>query len=161
MTTTQDELKRMGIETAYSSKGHFKTADWMSWSLASYISVPLVTSLLQALFIFSDFWNRVLSLLGLLFSFFALSSVLASNRDKANRAIEGHMDLGNKYLAIHKEIRILMADLTGVTTDQLTDLQERISELDRQTSRNRINLVGRWWMKARIKEEMDLGWLIG
>lgn len=160
MTTHAEELKRIAIETAYSSKGHFKTADWTSWSLASYVAVPMATSLIQALFTLPDIWDRALSLLGLLFSFLALTSLLASNRDRANRTIETHMDIGNKYLEIHKEIRILMANPDGITSEQLIELQRRVSELDRNSRRYRISLIGRLWSKMRIKEEMDLGWLL-
>lgn len=159
MITTKDELKRMVIETAYSSKGHFKTADWMGMSLAAYITVPMITSLLQAFFQFSDLLDRGLSFIGFLFSFLALSSVWANSRNKADRTMEMHIDLGNKYLAIYKEIRILMTNLGSVTSHTLTDLQQRISEIDHKTSKCKISFAGRWWTKFRINEEMDLHWV--
>lgn len=155
----KEEIKRMVIETAYSSKGHFKTADWMAISLASYICVPLATSLVSALFALSDAALRVVSFLGLFFSYLALSSVLANNRDKANRSIETHIDLGNKYLEIYKELRILTTDMSVVRADTLTALQRRISELDRATAKCKISFVGRWWSKLRIYSEMDLHWV--
>ena len=159
MTTIKDELKRMIIETAYSSKGHFKTADWMGLSLATYIVIPTVTSLLQVFYVFPDFIDRSLSFLGFLFSFLALSSVWANNRNEADRSIEMHVNLGNKYLAIHKEIRVLLADINNINTGILSDLQTRISEIDQKTSKCKINFAGRWWAKFRIKEEMDLNWV--
>jgi hypothetical protein len=159
MTTMKDELKRMVIETAYSSKGHFKTADAMGLSLAAYVTVPMVTSLLQAFFGFPDWANKTLSFVGFLFSFLALSSVLATNRDKANQSIENHIDLGNKYLEIYKEIRVRLTDINTVTTDMLSAWQGRISDLDRRTSKSKISLIGRWWSALRIKEEMDLHWV--
>lgn len=159
MTTINDELKRMVIETAYSSKGHFKTADSMGLSLGAYVAVPMITSILQTLFIFPELVNKILSFVGFLFSFLALNSVLASNRDKANRSIETHIDLGNKYLEIYKEIRVRLTDVSNVTTDMLAGWQSRISDLDRRTSKSKISLIGRLWSKLRIKEEMDLHWI--
>lgn len=161
MTTTKDEIKRMIIETAYSSKGHFKTADWMGLSLAAYVTVPMVTSLLQVFFTFPTWAENALSFAGFLFSFLALSSVLASNRDKANRSIEAHIDLGNKYLEIYKEIRVHLTNINAITTDTLSGWQNRISALDHQTSKSKISLIGRLWSKFRIKEEMDLQWVDG
>ncbi|MCK6462442.1 MAG: hypothetical protein L6Q29_01315 [Candidatus Pacebacteria bacterium] len=159
MTTTKNELKRMIIETAYSSKGHFKTADWMELSLAAYVSVPMITSLLQVFFAFPDLAERIISFVGFVFAFLALGSVMANNRDKANRSIETHIDLGNKYLEIYKEIRVRLTDINSVTADMLAGWQARISELDRRTSKSKISFAGRWWSKLRIKEEMDLQWV--
>lgn len=160
MTTTSEELKRIATETAYSSKEHFKTADWMGLSLAGYISIPMVTSLITIFFDFNPFIQQILAFTGILFSVLALNSALANNRERADKSIQEHMDLGNKYLAIHKEIRVRMADAGSVTTDMLAEFQRRISDLDLKTARNRISFVGRWWAKCKIVEEMDLDWLI-
>jgi hypothetical protein len=158
MIMIKDELKRMVIETAYSSKGHFKTADAMGLSLVAYVTIPMITSLLQAFFTFPDWADKSLSFTGFLFSFLALSSVLANNRDKANRSIETHIDLGNKYLEVYKEIRVCLTDVDKVTTEMLTAWQSRISALDGRTSKSKISFAGRIWSKFKIKKEMDLHW---
>lgn len=159
MITKKDEMKRMIIETAYSSKGHFKTADWMSLSLTAYVTVPMVTSLLQVFATLPIWADNTLSFLGFLFSGLALNSVLASNRDKANQSIEGHIDLGNGYLEIHKEIRIHLLEIDKVTSEMLSEWQEKISKLDRRTSKSKISCIGRFWSKIKIKKEMDLEWV--
>jgi hypothetical protein len=161
MTTIKDELKRMVIETAYSSKGHFKTADSMGLVLAAYVTIPMVTSLLQTFFAFPEWADKTLSFLGFLFSFLALSSVIASNRDKANQSIEAHIDLGNGYLEIYKEMRVRLTEIDKITPDMLAVWQERISKLDRRTSKSKISHIGRLWSKLRIWEEMDLHWVDG
>lgn len=150
----------MLIETAYSSKGHFKTADWMRLSLAALIVVPLLTSLVQAFFKLPEAVGNVLSFIGLLFSCLALTSVLAANKNKADEAMIGHTKLGNEYLALHKEMRVYATDGSSPTADQLAGWQSKISELDAQTSENPISFMGRVWSKFRIVEEMDLQWLV-
>jgi hypothetical protein len=159
MITTKDELKRMITETAYSSKGHFKTADWMGLSLAAYVTIPMITSLLQVFATVPVWADNTLSFFGFLFSGLALNSVLASNRDKANQSIESHIDLGNCYLEIYKEMRVRLPEMEKITTEMLAGWQERISKLDRRTSKSKISHVGRLWSKLRIKEEMDLHWI--
>ena len=89
----------------------------------------------------------------------ALNSILARNRDKASRSIESHIDLGNKYLEIHKEIRLQFADVSPVTGDMLADFQKRVSELDRQTTTNNISFIGRWWSKIRVYSGINLCWV--
>ena len=159
MITIKGELKRMIIETAYSSKGHYKTADWMNISLTAYVAVPLITSLLQVFATFTVGVDNTLSFLGFLFSGLALNSVLSSNRDKANNCMESHVDLGNKYLEIYKELRVRLTDADSITSEMLSGWQTKISELDNRTSTNKISLMGRWWSKLTIKEEMDLHWI--
>ena len=65
MTASKNELKSMAIETAYSSKGHFKTADWMSISLGAYVSVSMVTSLVTTFFTLPEIAARAVSFAGL------------------------------------------------------------------------------------------------
>jgi len=155
----QKTLLQLAEEAIYSAKGHYKSADWLKISLSCYISIPLITSFLLLIFIFPESWQRLISFIGLLFSSLALISVWNNNRDKANKIIEQHMDLGNKYLEIYKQIRNLNTDSENLSGEKLNEIQSNITQLDNQTKRLPISFVGRWWAKLRIKKEVGLDWI--
>lgn len=151
-------LYQIAEEAAYSSKGHFKTADWIKISLMLYIGVPLVTSVILLIFQLGDMATRILSFFGFLFSIIAMTSVAANNRDKTSETIKKHMDLGNKYLDLHKQVRV-EATKADIDTSALTSFTQKIAELDRETADLHICFAGRLWSKMCIKKEMDLDWL--
>ena len=157
--TKKQLLYHLAEEAAYSFKGHMKTADWIGIAIAVYIFVPMVTSLLALLFDLPQLGQRVASLLGFLFAAFALNSALANNRNEANRTVERHMELGNKYLDLYNEIKVAATELDRVDQSRLSQLQKRIGELHAETNKLRISFAGRWWSKWKIDKEMDLKWL--
>jgi hypothetical protein len=69
------------------------------------------------------------------------------------------MDLGNKYLALYKEIRDAFHAGAAVERESLDEWARRISEYDAETSKLRINLVGRWWARFRTVRELDGQWM--
>jgi hypothetical protein len=157
--TPQQLLYQMAEDTAWSFKGHMKTADGYGFTLACLIVVPLVTSLLVLIFDLPVFLQRIAAAMGFLFSSLALTSTLATNREKADQTISAHMELGNKYLDLHKEIKVLATDITTIDQEKLIGLQKKVGELDAQTSKLRITLIGRWWSWWKINKEMDLTWI--
>lgn len=149
----------MAEETAWSFKGHMKTADGYGFTLACLIIVPLVTSLLALIFDLRIFIQKVVSALGFLFSSLALTSTLATNKEKADQIISAHMELGNKYLSLYNEIKVIATNITTVDQSKLSELQKKLDELNVQTSKLRITLIGRWWSWWKINKEMDLAWI--
>jgi hypothetical protein len=97
--------------------------------------------------------------LGFFFSFLALNSNSNNNRDKANKVIEQHFDLANKYLEIFKQIRNLNCDIESLTIQKLNEIQSEVTQLDIQSTQLPISFIGRWWAKLRINKEVDLGWI--
>jgi hypothetical protein len=154
-----DILYKLAQETAYSSKGHFKRADWLRLSLGVYVFIPMVTSLLTLFFDLPYLGERIAGFLGLLFSMIALVSVRSNNRDRADEEIKKHMELGNSYLDIYKELRVLITQEENVPSEKIRSLHEAISKLDRESTSYQIGFVGRWWSKLRINSEMELDWL--
>ncbi len=150
----------MAEGTAWSFKGHMKTADGYGFTLASLIVVPLATSLL--VIVWQDApaaVERICAAAGFLFSSFALMSTLASNKEKADQTISAHMELGNKYLAVYDEIKVAATNMNAVDQAKLTYFQKKIAELNGQTHHLKITLIGRWWCWWKIEKEMDLGWI--
>lgn len=157
--TQQQLLHQMAVETAYSFKGHMKTADAYGFTLALLILVPIITSLLVLIFDLPVMVQRLAAAAGFLFSSIALTSTLAMNKEKADQAISGHIDLGNEYLSVYNEIKVSATDLSKIDQEKLDYFQKKIAELNRKTASLRITLIGRWWSKCRINKEMDLTWI--
>ena len=149
----------MAEETAWSFKGHMKTADGYGFTLASFIVVPIITSLLSLTFDLPSFIEKITAAMGFSFSVLALSSTLATNKDKADATISAHMELGNKYLNLYNEIKVIATSMETVDQQMLTGLQKKLADLNTQTSKLRITLIGRWWSWWQINKEMDLVWL--
>ncbi len=157
--TPQQLLYQMAEETAWSFKGHMKTADGYGFTLACLIVVPLITSLVVLIFDFPIFIQRIAAATGFLFSSLALTSTLATNKGKANQTIFLHMELGNKYLDLYNEIKVLATNIGTVDQSKLSELQKKVGKLNSQTSKLRITLIGRWWSWWKINKEMDLAWI--
>lgn len=149
----------MAEETAWSFKGHMKTADGYGLILACFIVIPLITSLLVLIFDLTTFIQKIVAAVGFFFSSIALASTLATNKEKADRTISAHIELGNKYLNLYNEVKVLATNIRTVDQPKLSELQKKLAELNMQTNMLRISLIGRWWSRWRINKEMDLTWL--
>lgn len=157
--TKKELLYQIAEESAYSFKGHMKTADGYGFTLSCLIVVPLVTSLAVLVWEPAAWIERTVSALGFLFSTLALMSSLAMNKEKADQTIAEHMNLGNDYLALYNEIKLAATDIESVTQNKLEGFQKRINELNSRTGSHRITFVGSCWSALRIRKEMDLAWL--
>lgn len=155
----EDIIYGLAEEAAYSFKGHFKTSDWVNFYLGAFVFIPLVTSLLTAFFDIPRTSERILSFLGMIFAIFALISNFNNNRKIADKKIKEHQELGNQYLELYKEIKVLACDINSLSSEKLMEIQKKISQLDQKTNDLKISFVGRWWSKIRINSEMDLKWL--
>lgn len=155
----RQNLMKYAEETAYSSKGHFKSADWVKTSLVVYIVLPIIISIVIITFLNLQGWlSRLLGSISLISSILALASPLVSNQEQALKMINEHMALGNEYLVIHKEIRNLSTH-EQITNDQIEYITEKIKLIDIRTDKIQISFMGRLWSKLKINKEMDLGWI--
>ena len=156
--TKEENLLRIAEEVAYSSKGHYKSADWVSLSIKICIMFPIIISV--ALLTWQTLpvdLSRFLNCTALVFSLIALMSPVLNNQDKTAETIKNHMELGNGYLEIYKDIRILLTQGT-VSDSDMNGIMDRVRSLDHKTSQFRIGFVARIWSKWRIESEMDLSW---
>ncbi|MCX6795785.1 MAG: hypothetical protein NT165_03640 [Candidatus Falkowbacteria bacterium] len=155
----RQNLMRYAEESAYSSKGHFRTADWIKSSLKLYIGLPIILSILIIIFPDMPIWlSRILSFLSIGSSIMALLSPAVSNQDSAFKNVNDHMSLGNEYLGLYKDIRNISTSNT-ISDDQIQEVVQRIKLLDEKTNFLHISFAGRIWSKLRINKEMDLDWI--
>lgn len=155
----RQNLLKYAEEVAYSSKGHFKTADWTKISTQACIVVPLIFSVI--LIVYQDMaqaWSRALNAISMIFSMLALMSPLVSNQKQACKKTDEHMVLGNAYLDLYTRIRDISTEDT-VTKEHINEIARTKRDLDARTNLLRITLIPRLWSKLRIKKEMDLDWI--
>jgi hypothetical protein len=152
-------LMRYAEEAAYSSKGHFKSADWIKMSLKLYICVPILLSII--IIVFVDMAKRLSSLfscISLVFSVLALTSPLVNNQEQANKTIKNHMALGNEYLTLYKEMRNISTQ-NQITNEQVEKIYKKLKLVDNRTDVLQISIMGRFLSKFKINKEMDLDWI--
>ncbi len=157
--TPRQNLLKHAEEVAYSSKGHFKAADWTKISVRVFICVPIVLSIILIVYSDMTMWlSRLLNCVTMIFSFLALASPLVSNQDQACKKIDSHMGLGNDYLDIYKQLRDLSTE-DSITQAKLGEISKKIRELDKRSNELRIPLIARWWSACVVKKQMDLDWV--
>lgn len=159
MLNNQEILMKYAEEAAYSSKGHFKTADWLKISLGLYICLPIILSIILIIFSDAPQWlNKLLSCLSIIFSILALTSPMVSNQVLATKTISEHMSIGNEYLDIYKKIRNISNE-SEVVKETIDNFSEQIKLLDKKTNNLRISFAGRIISRLLITKEMDLNWI--
>lgn len=120
----KDLLRKLGEETIYSAKGHFKACDIRRNLVTSAIWLCVITSILDIMNIVSnDLWFDAIGLFG------AISLLIWNEGDGKNYRGK-HKDAAEKYLALHKEIRACFF-LSQCTPTNVEELSKKVSEFDR------------------------------
>lgn len=147
-------LKHIGESTAYSAKGHFKTADIRRISTYLYIVVNIVFAVMAISGFFAQLWIQILSVISLVASIVLLISETHGGLGICSK----HSKFGNMYLVLHNDT---YAEFLKEQIEQssVEKLQERLNKLNK-TERPNINLGGRYWAKYAIEKsgEMTKWW---
>lgn len=139
-------LKKLGEETLYSAKGHFKACDlrrqattWTIWTCAILNVFGLLVDHPMA--------NKAFAAIGLI----GLVALLIWNEGEGKQYQTRHRGSAEKYLALHKEIRTCYfteeCDVETVKT-----LSEKVRNLD-GSDRPDIPSVSRWLAKRAIEKK--------
>src|SRR5690606_39550470 len=151
---SKELLKHIGESTAYSAKGHFKTADIRRVSTYLYIVVNIVFPLLVIYGLFAQLWIQILSVISLIASILLLISETHGGLGICSK----HSKFGNMYLELHNDTyeEFLKERIEQSTVEKL---QERLNKLNK-TERPNINLGERYWAKYAIEKsgEMTKWW---
>ena len=117
-------LRKLGEETLYSAKGHFKACDlrrqlvtFTIWSCALLNVLSLVG--------FFPFIDRIVTALGL----FGNIALLMWNEGDGKNYRSKHKEAGERYLALHKEIRECFF-LDNCEDKEVKKLSAAVRELD-------------------------------
>src|SRR5687768_807727 len=92
-------LRKLGEETIYSAKGHFKACDLRRNLVTTAIWTCVATSILDIMNIIpNDIWFDAIGLFG------AIALLIWNEGDGKNYRGK-HKEAAEKYLALHKEVR--------------------------------------------------------
>lgn len=151
---SKELLKHIGESTAYSAKGHFKTADIRRITTYLYIVVNIVFAVMAISGLFAQLWIQILSVISLIASILLLISETHGGLGICSK----HSKFGNMYLELHNDT---YAEFLKERIEQssIERLQERLNKLNK-TERPNINLGGRYWAKYAIEKsgEMTKWW---
>jgi hypothetical protein len=143
-------LKIIGESTAYSAKGHFKSADVRRILTFIFIFINIVFAALAMTDLMPPFWLKILS-----FNSLAVSILLLTYEVKGGLGIcDKHMLFGNLYLELHNDIMIaFINDYSGNET--IEQLKNRVNELNKK-ERPHITTFAKWWAKNAIEGRKEI-----
>lgn len=137
-------LKKLGEETLYSAKGHFKACD-LRRNLVTYtIWVCAILNVVGIIGVhpYIDKWISAAGLFGTI-------ALLIWNEGEGKEYRAKHKELGEKYLALHKQIRSCYF-LDKCEADDVEELNKKVMQLDME---NKLDIPGiaRRWAKRSIE----------
>ena len=138
-------LRKLGQETIYSAKGHFKSSDIRRIQSKWTIVICMILNLLGIIGI-SGIVDKWLSAFGLLGTFFLFYWDAEEGKDYRAR----HKEIGEKYLSLHKEIRSCFF-LAECSAEDVKKLNEKVILLDQET-KPEIPFVARKWAQRAIED---------
>lgn len=151
---SKELLKHIGESTAYSAKGHFKTADIRRLSTYIYITLNFALSILCLANIVTTLWLQIFSIISL----FASILLLISETHGGLSICREHMRFGNQYLELHNDTYTEFLN-PYVTQQKVEELKDRFNTLNKKERPN-INVGGKFWAKFSIEKmkEMNIWW---
>ena len=118
-------LCKLGEETIYSAKGHFKACDIRRNVFTSTIWICALLNVL-GMFDFPALWGKIISGFGL----FGTIALLIWNEGEGKNYRANHKKIAEEYLALHKEIRECYF-LGSCSENEVRALSEKVRSLDK------------------------------
>ena len=146
MQLEKELLRKLGEETIYSAKGHFKSCD-LRRQLVTYTIWGCAVLNIIGIIGIHPLMDKLLSAFGL----FGTIALLMWNEGEGKNYRAKHKEAAEKYLALHKEIRSCYF-LSGCTNGQVEQLNKRVSEFD-QSEKPEIPGYARKWAKKVIERK--------
>lgn len=139
-------LRKLGEETLYSAKGHFKACDIRRYLITYTIWLCAVMSIIGIIGINSsiDKWFSAIGLFGAI-------ALLIWNEGEGKNYRAKHKEAAEKYLSLHKEIRACYF-LSECNKEQVAGLSRRVIEFDK-SEKPEIPGFARRWAKNAIESK--------
>jgi len=144
-------IQQEAENVAYTSKGLFKTADWLKIRYKICVFASFSIGLILLGLNIPIILSKVLGIVSIMIG---ITLLLGEKEFKKN---EQYYKLANKYLGIYKDLQEMY--YKGENSEKLYNLREQIKKLDKETSNCPISKVGRWWSRKVIRGEMNLNWI--
>ncbi len=143
-------IREWGENSAYSAKGHFKSADIRKWSRRSLIFINLAFAIMSLMDIEYSWLIKSLALISLFASIILL--VLDSG---INSKIEyEHMQIGDEYLSIHYELQKLYRK-GNVEDSEIESIRKRYDKLHKK-DKPMINQLAMKFAKTAIDKKGEM-----
>lgn len=137
-------LRKLGEETLYSAKGHFKSCDLRRQLITYTIWLCAVLNVVSIIGI-NPTADKILAAVGL----FGTIALLIWNEGEGKNYRAKHKQAAETYLALHKEIRSCFF-LSDCSKEQVEAISKKVSEFD-QTEKPDISGYARRWAKKVIE----------
>lgn len=138
-------LKKLGIETLYSAKGHFKSCDLRRNLVTITIWLCAVLNVIGLIGV-NPILDKWLTAVGLFGTIALLMWNEGEGKDYRNR----HKQTGEEYLALHKEIRSCYF-ISDCSNDKVQELNNKVIKLDK-TNKPEISFMARKWAQKGIEK---------
>lgn len=135
-------LKKLGEETIYTAKGHFKACDIRRNLITTTIWVCAILNVLSLFFDCKVF--AAIDLIGLI-------ALLIWNEGEGKFYRAKHKEIAEKYLALHKEIRECYF-MDNCNKSKIEELSKKVRDLD-QTEKPEIPFMARYFAKRAIEKK--------
>lgn len=144
MNSGRELLRKLGEETIHSAKGHFKACDLRRQLVTSTIWGCAILNVvgIYGITLSVDKWLSAIGLFGSI-------ALLIWNEGEGKNYREKHKQAGEKYLALHKEIRAFYY-LGNNSKEMVEELGKKVSLLD-QSEKPEIPGFARRWAKRVIE----------
>jgi hypothetical protein len=137
-------LKKLGEETIYSAKGHFKACDLRRQLITCTIWICTLLNVLGLIGI-KPAIDKWLSAVGL----FGTIALLLWNEGEGKNYRAKHKEAGEKYLSLHKEVRACYY-LEDCSKEEVDKLSKKVIGFD-QSEKPEIPGFARRWAKKAIE----------
>lgn len=124
-TNAKELLRKLGEETIYSAKGHFKACD-LRRQLITYTIWGCALLNIVGLIGIDETIDKWLSAVGL----FGTIALLLWNEGEGKNYRANHKEIAEKYLALHKEIREYYF-LSNISTEEIKKISNKVILLDK------------------------------
>ncbi len=150
----KDTIEYFGECTAYSAKGHFKSADFRRILIYFLVIINIAFSVLSLLDIIGDTTIKVLGVVSLFASFLIL---MYQTKDEADY-ITHSMKIGEEYLKLHNDI-FIMHSRGNLTLKEIEEIKDKVNKLNSKKKPS-ISFFGKYWAKRAIEKsgEMKTWW---
>jgi hypothetical protein len=142
-------LLRIGEETIYSAKGHFKACDLRRKAITLTIWLCAILNVIAIIGIHPSV-DKWLSVVGL----FGTMALLIWNEGEGKNYRANHKVAAEKYLALHKEIRSYYF-LENYDKEQVEKLSQKVSQFDQSTKLEIPGMARKWAKKAIEKDDPE------
>lgn len=155
MEKKKNLIKEWGENTAYSAKGHFKSADLRKITITILLIVNLIFALLTLVDIgVSPVAIKIMGVVSLIATIYLL--IFESQNGK--NSIKEHMLIGEEYLSIHYELQYLFSkDL--ISESEIEEIRRKLNEI-RKKDQPMISQIAKNCATRAIekKGEMIMWW---